>query len=163
MLKRCYIGEFLSKRPSYKGCSVTDEWLRFSTFKAWMETQDWEGKQMDKDILFPDNKTYGPETCVFVDAKVNSFIIERTASRGEWPIGVILYKQGGKFGAQCGSVVTGKQEYLGLFLTPEEAHQVWLTFKLEQAHILAAEQTDERVAKALIDRYENFVDIEKAA
>lgn len=40
--------------------------------------------------------------------------------------------------------------------TAELAHKAWLQYKLEQARILATKQTDVRVAKALIDRYENY-------
>jgi hypothetical protein len=129
MLTRCYSENYQSKYPSYKGCSVVREWLTFSNFKSWMELQDWEGKQLDKDILFPGNKIYGPDTCVFVDARVNSFIIERAADRGEWPIGVCFDKSRGKYVATCSSVVTGKVKVLGHFKTPEEAHQAWLTFR----------------------------------
>jgi hypothetical protein len=154
MLSRCYNENYSAKRISYEGCSVVEEWHLFSNFKAWMEQQDWEGKQLDKDILCVGNKVYGPETCVFVDRKVNVFIIDRAAARGEWPIGV--YFNNGAFQSRCKSVTTNTFEYLGRFKTPEEAHAVWLAFKLEQARILAAEQTDERVAKALIDRYENY-------
>jgi glutaredoxin 1 len=42
-----------------------------------------------------------------------------------------------------------------------EAHQAWLKCKQEVALEFAAEQTDPRVAKALIDRYENYVAQEK--
>lgn len=156
MLERCYSIKSNLKRPTYIGCSVSTEWHLFSTFKAWMETQDWKGKQLDKDILFPNNKVYSSDTCVFVDTKVNVFITDRTKKRGEWPIGTYFNKRAGKWQAMCCSVTTGKQTHLGYFTDPEEAHQAWLAFKLEQAYILAEQQTDERVAKALIDRYENF-------
>ena len=58
--------------------------------------------------------------------------------------------------AQGTSLLSGKRESLGLFSTAEDAHKAWLAHKLEKAYILAAEQLDERVAKALIDRYENY-------
>ena len=64
MLKRCYSSKYQDKRPTYKGCSVSDEWLTFSVFKVWMEKQDWEGKQLDKDLLFEGNKIYSADTCV---------------------------------------------------------------------------------------------------
>ena len=56
----------------------------------------------------------------------------------------------------CRNTFTKKQEYLGLFTCEVEAHQAWLKRKLELAHLLAAEQTDGRVAKALIERYTNL-------
>lgn len=156
MLGRCYDPKFQTKNLRYKGCSTIPQWHLFSNFRSWMEHQDWEGKDLDKDILFPGNKIYGPDTCVFVDSNVNTFLIEGNAKRGEWPIGVIFHKRRGKFMASCRSVETGKQQYLGLFKTAEEAHSAWLSFKLQQAYILAAQQCDLRVAKALIDRYEDY-------
>lgn len=160
MLRRCYSVKLQEKHQTYIGCYVCDEWHKPSNFKAWMETQDWEDKQLDKDILFPGNKLYSPETCVFVDRGVNSFILERNSSRGQWMIGVNWDKSTKKFKAQCNKF-KGRQRYLGLFDTELEAHQAWLKCKQELALQLAAEQTDPRVAKALIERYENYVAQEK--
>lgn len=157
MLFRCYSKTFRLKKDTYIGCSTVPEWHLFSNFKAWMETQDWEGKELDKDILFKGNKIYGPNTCVFVDQRVNSFMIECEANRGEWPVGVSRMKNQKKFSAHCRDSFARINRFLGFFDTPEEAHKTWLAFKLEQAYILAAEQPDERVAKALIDRYENYL------
>lgn len=156
MLGRCYNINHLKRYPRYENCSVCDEWLTFSNFKLWAETQNWEGRHLDKDLLVRDNKVYSPETCCFISGAVNNFIIERNASRGEWPIGVSWHKRDQRFIASCGNPFTGKGTYIGFFSTPEEAHQAWLTRKLELAKLLAAEQDDPRVAKALVERYENY-------
>lgn len=156
MLTRCYNDKYKLKQPSYKGVTVTDEWHLFSNFKVWMETQDWEGKQLDKDLLVRGNKIYSPETCIFVTRQVNVFLTDRSNDRGDLPIGVAFHKASGKFCANCSNPVTLKREWLGLFGCPEEAHRCWLSKKLEHAHTLAALQTDLRVAKALVDRYENY-------
>lgn len=155
MLMRCYYEKYQESHSTYIGCSVCKEWLTFSNFKAWMEKQDWEGKQLDKDIIFIGNKIYSAETCVFVDKRVNSFLLECNSSRGGLPIGVSLSRRHNKFKAVCS--IVGRAKHLGLFDTELEAHKAWLAFKLEQAKILAAEQSDPRVAKALIERYENYV------
>lgn len=154
MLNRCYNEDYLSRHPSYNGCKVSNEWLMFSNFKAWMEKQDWEGKHLDKDLLIQGNRLYSEETCLFIDGKVNTFMTESTSARGLWPIGVNLDQK--KFKAQCKNPFTGKKETLGRFTCPNEAHQAWLKRKRELATLLAAEQTDERVAKAIIDRYMNY-------
>ena len=153
MLRRCYSTKYQETRQTYKGCIVSDEWLTFSNFKSWMEFQDFEGMQLDKDILFEGNKVYSAETCVFVTKTVNMFITDSGASRGEWLIGVNWHKATSKFVSQCNNPFTKKREHLGLFDCEIEAHQAWLNRKLELATLLAAEQTDERVAKALIARY----------
>ena len=125
-------------------------------FKDWMENQDWEGNQLDKDLLFEGNKVYGPKTCVFVTRMVNNFTLDSGAARGELPIGVYWNKEKNKFMSSCRNPFTKKREYLGYFTTEQEAHQAWLTRKLELAHELVAIQTDPRVAKALIERYMNY-------
>ena len=156
MLQRCYSTKFQERNPAYKGCIVSDKWITFSVFKSWMEKQDWECKQLDKDILFEGNNVYSEETCVFVTQTVNKFTIDSGAARGEWLIGVCWDKKKGKFVSRCNNPLTKKSEHLGLFDSELEAHQAWLERKLELAHLLAAEQTDDRVAKALIERYTNY-------
>lgn len=156
MLQRCYSAKYQERKPTYAGCSVSDEWLTFSSFKNWMETQDWEGKELDKDILVEGNKVYSADTCVFVTQMVNKFTTDNGANRGEWKIGVYWCKQTGKFRSQCSNPFTKKQERLGYFDCEEAAHKAWANRKLELAHELAAIQTDPRVAKALIDRYSNW-------
>ena len=156
MLKRCYSNKYQERYPTYIGCTVADEWLTFSVFKSWMEKQDWEGMQLDKDLLFSGNKVYSAETCVFVTRVVNSFMSESGSARGEWLIGVCWDKAANKLISRCSNPFTNKNEYLGLFDCELEAHQAWRKRKLELAYLLAEEQTDERVAKALIDRYTNY-------
>ena len=97
MLQRAYSDKLKQKRPTYEDVTVCEEWGSFMRFREWMETQDWKGKHLDKDILFQGNKVYSPDTCVFVDGVVNNFILDSAASRGEWPLGVSWHEQKQKF------------------------------------------------------------------
>ena len=153
MLNRCYGKSVAEIRPSYLESSVCEEWLRFSNFKLWMEKQDWENKELDKDLLVYGNKIYSPQTCVFVDRAINIFIVDSTKTRGIYPLGVSVHRN--KYQAQYR--VNGKQTYIGTYETPEAAHEAWLKAKLEQAKVLASSQKDDRVASALIDRYEIYI------
>lgn len=157
VLRRCYSDKLKAKQPTYKDASICEEWHLFSTFKFWMEQQDWENKHLDKDLLLSGNKVYSPETCVFVSGLVNTFVIERGADRGQWMIGVYWHQRDQKFVAQCSNPFTKKNEGLGRFVDELEAHKAWLDRKLEHAYALAAMQTDERVAKALVDRYTDYI------
>ena len=155
MLRRCYYERCQSRQPTYKGCSVCEEWLTFSNFKAWMEEQDWQGKALDKDLLKEGNKVYCPEYCLFVDRKINNFVIARAVARGVYMIGVYWHKGANKFYSQCSNPFTGKQENLGLFLTELEAHLAWKKKKHEFACMLADSElvSDPRLAEALRTRY----------
>jgi hypothetical protein len=153
MLKRCYSEPYLKKHPTYRGCSVCPEWIYFMTFKAWMVTQEFEGKQLDKDILFEGNKVYSPETCRFVTDSLNKFLIDHGAARGGWPIGVHWYKRCCKFMARCRNPLTKKRELLGYFICPQAAHEAWRKRKHELALALADLQDDPDIAEALRKRF----------
>lgn len=153
MLKRCYSAKYHARRPTYVVCTVCDEWLYFMAFRAWMVTQDWNGKELEKDIINPDNKVYCPEWCVFVTPNTNTFIIDCGASRGAWPIGVSWFKRDSKFRAYCRNPFTKKLEHLGYFTNPDQAHEAWKKRKHELALQLAELQSDGRVKIALQTRF----------
>ena len=135
MLRRCFSEKEQTHRPTYKGCNVSDNFLHYSFFYDWCHEQIGFGKvdekgcywHLDKDLLFVDNKTYSETACVFVPQEVNKFFIDSGNARGEYPVGVYFHKASGKFHAQC--AVNGKQQYLGLFSTPQEAFAVYKPFK----------------------------------
>ena len=161
MLERCYSDSRDIKSPSYKGCSVCEEWLYFSNFKKWLESEDWEGMHIDKDLLILDNKIYSPETCCLLTAKVNTFLIDGGSSlKGGLPLGVTMhhYKHKGvivssRYRSRCNNPFTGKREHLGLFDCPDQAHQVWKDKKHEHACNLSELETDPRIIHALQNRY----------
>ena len=135
-----------------------------------MEKQDYEGKQLDKDLLILGNKVYSQNTCVFVKSKFNTFLVEHAAARGESPIGVHYLKKPKNMVNELSKpyvarikIGNDKTKHLGMFATPEEAHDAWLTAKLEIAKELAAEILaeggDPRIAKALVERYENYTSV----
>ena len=88
MLSRCYDSSYHKNGETYIGCIVDEPWKTFSVFKRWMKTQDWEGKDLDKDLLFPTNTIYSPTTCVFISRQINVFIATDRKSIGGHPTGV---------------------------------------------------------------------------
>ena len=73
MIQRCYCQKTLKRQPTYKGCEVSQEWSVFSNFKSWMDSQDWEGKALDKDLLGC-GKLYSPKNCCFIPRRLNMLI-----------------------------------------------------------------------------------------
>jgi hypothetical protein len=155
MLYRC--GEKYQKaHPSYTGCTIHPDWIYLSSFIKWVDSQpnkDWQTSFLDKDVLRVGNKVYSPNNCAFVEERVNKFILDRSAARGEYLIGCYLHR--GKFKAKCGNPFTKESDTLGYFHTELEAHLAWKAKKHELACQLADLQSDPRVAEALRKRYSN--------
>lgn len=148
MLQRCYDPVFHDRQPKYKDCSVCDEWLTFSVFRAWLEKQSyWTSLEIDKDLIYFGNKVYSPETCMLIPRKVNSFMVDRLGARGEYMIGVTIGRRGNGYKA------TYKQKYLGQYENENDAHLAWWNAKCQDAHRLADSLDNPVIAQALRKRY----------
>lgn len=153
MLKRSYCLSLHKVSPSYAGCSVAPEWHSLSAFKEWMSSKDWAGLELDKDILIPGNKVYGPDNCVFVTRALNTFVTDSGRARGEFPTGVAWSKSAGKFIATCKDPFAKRLAYLGYHSCAQDAHEAWRKKKHSLACAYADSQADERVADALRRKY----------
>ena len=155
MLKRCYSESELMKNPTYIGCSVCSGWLLFSNFKEWMKSQDWEGKELDKDLLFEGNKTYSPETCVFISNIVNTFTNTEKKGISNGLVGASWDKLTLRYRSRCCNPFSGKYECIGRFDSEYEAHVAWKKRKHELSLALSESEyvTDDRVRDKLKTMY----------
>lgn len=147
MLRRCYYPKCQARYPTYIGCTVATEWLSFTAFRAWMEIQDWRGKQLDKDLLKHGNKIYSAATCLFIPLHINNLLNDHGSMRGKHPQGVSFYNHTSKFVARAR--INGKTKYLGSYLTSEEAESVYLIAKVAEIRRHAALQEDPILMAAL--------------
>nr|DAJ41339.1 MAG TPA: hypothetical protein [Caudoviricetes sp.] len=135
MLERCYDEKYQKRQPTYKDCTVCEEWHNFQNFAEWYYNNYYkiEGQQMnlDKDILIKGNKVYSPETCIFVSQTINKLFIKRDGKRGDSVIGTSPVN--GKYKVYCRLInpKTGKskQEYLGYYDTQEKAFEIYKYYK----------------------------------
>ena len=76
MMKRCYSKDYHKRFPTYKGCTVCEEWLNYQNFGKWFDDNFYQIENeimcLDKDILHKGNKIYSPDTCVFVPQRINT-------------------------------------------------------------------------------------------
>lgn len=146
MLRRCYSQKYHITFPSYIGCEVCEEWLIFSNFKSWMQSQDWKGRELDKDLL-SNSRVYSPETCVFVSKAVNYALYSERPSNNGLPLGVSpsynKYQKFPYFRARSGKI------WIGSFTDPMEAHKSWQNYIINKFQNLVEEQVDNRVIEAL--------------
>ena len=158
MMERCYSGRFLTNNPTYKGCSVCEEWHNFQNFAKWFDENyyeiDGETIQLDKDILLKGNKIYSPENCVFSPKRINTLFIKCDKVRGIYPVGVNYYKKYDKFIARCSTL--DKRINLGYYNNPEEAFNTYKIFKEQYIKEVANEYKD-KIPKRLYEAMYRYV------
>lgn len=139
MMKRCYDTGYQAKQPTYIGCSVCKEWLTLSSFEAWMRLQDWQGKELDKDILNPGNKVYSPQNCAFVSRAINSLLNQRRPKASGLPQGVYWCHYTKKYRAEL--VKWGRKESIGRYDTPQQASTAYKKAKARHIREIANSQS----------------------
>lgn len=102
-----------------------------------MQQQKWEGLHLDKDIIIPGNKIYGPDTCAFVPIYINSFFNTPKIKNKTMPLGVSLVTRSSDMINELNNPYTarvrlyGKVIPLGCFNNTFDAHRAWQVGKLE--------------------------------
>ena len=150
MIRRCYDKKTQLTRPTYIGCSVSDEWLLFDNFYEWLVSQSnyekWKlgNYQLDKDIINKNNKIYSKENCYLVPQNINKLFTTSKKTRGDLPIGVSSSKK--EYRASCEN--NTKTISLGHYPTPEEAFYIYKEYK-------------ENLIKQIADKYYQLGEINK--
>lgn len=108
---------------SYSDSSICQEWLLFSNFDSWYQSNHKLGFDIDKDLLHEGNKVYSPSTCIFVPRRINNlFLARRSGVTSGLPEGVSK-KPKGRYCARIRKDAV--QIHLGYFDTPAEASYVY--------------------------------------
>lgn len=128
MLKRSFDEDYKKKHPTYKDVTCCKEWLLYSNFDRWYNENYYdienERMELDKDILIKGNKTYSPDTCVFVPHNINILFVKNDSNRNS-VIGT--FKVNNKYISSISK--KSKREYLGRYDTIEEAFNSYKTEK----------------------------------
>lgn len=129
MIHRCYNAKFHERQSQYKECSVCEEWLNYSNFKVWYDKNKYGEAQLDldKDIVFKNNKIYDPAHVVLVPHEINTLFIAGDKRRGDLPIGVSFDTSKNKYRACLN--MDGKSKKLGVFDNSEDAFKRYKEYK----------------------------------
>lgn len=160
MICRGFSAEYKEAYPTYVNVTVCDEWLNYQTFANWAVQQIGFGDKgfvLDKDILLKRNKTYSPDTCVFVPHQINSLLVKADAMRGEWPIGVYFDSKKCKLAA-CVRI-NGSNKTLGYFKTAEDAFNAYKVAKEKYIKHMADKHRDSISVEAFNALYNYEVEI----
>lgn len=124
MLQRCYTPTTIRVAQTYANCSVEPVWHNYQNFASWLVEQpnhDSKEYQIDKDLIYPGNKIYGPQRCCVIPTALNG-ALKSASYRGSYGPGVKRVPSG-RFEARTKR--DGKYVYLGLANSPEEARGLW--------------------------------------
>lgn len=129
MLNRCYSAEYHARSPTYKDCTVCDDWHNFQNFAEWYMGNEFYGFEydLDKDLLIQGNKIYSPDTCCLVPKELNTLLNSCSNARGEHPRGVYFNKARGRYLARFSA--GGVSQHLGYFYCPQRAYRYYVRAK----------------------------------
>lgn len=137
MIYRCYDHSYHKRYPTYKGCSVCEEWLHYSNFKKWFDEHYRTGYHLDKDILCQGNKEYAPSVCAFVPPRINTILGDSAAKRGKYKQGVCWIEGRNKFVAT--TKINKRSTILGYFDDEDSAFEAYKKAKYAEIKRVARE------------------------
>ena len=142
MIERCYNEKLHQHRPTYEGCTVSDEFKDYSKWRIWYDNYQYkhDSWQLDKDLLTKGNKIYSSETCVFLPHIINSTLTKSNKTRGKYLLGVYFDTHNNKFKSYLSK--SGKKVWLGSFKTEIEAFNAYKQSKESYIKELAEEYKD---------------------
>lgn len=150
MIARCYQEKSkIEHKAYYDICSICDKWLDFQNFSKWFYENYYEVEgrlHIDKDILFPGNHLYSPETCLLVPQRINMLFVNKPNHRG-LPNGITKTNNG--YSASYNKKVYGKSIDL------LEAYSFYAKAKEDFIRKTAEEYKDE-IPKKLYDALLNY-------
>lgn len=148
--------KFKDAHPTYRDCTICNEWRTLSNFKRWFEDPCngyQKGLQIDKDTLVKGNKEYAPDKCCFVPQEINSVISIKPKGKS---LVIGVKPNANKFEVRLSRY--GKRDYIGLFDTKEEAFYAYKNAKERYIQEIAEKYFQEgKITKKVYDalfRYE---------
>lgn len=85
MMTRCYSEDYQSKMPTYRGCTVAEEWKDFDNFyEDFINIPNCSNRsyELDKDVLVKGNRIYSKDTCCMIPRKINSLLLKPKKATG---------------------------------------------------------------------------------
>ena len=148
MILRCYDPKYISRFSTYDNCIVDERWHSFMCFREWVLSQpSYIGLDLDKDLLYPNNKVYSPDRCILVPHLVNVFLCNKRTNNSGNQIGVSKTRLG--YVAEVSLLGKGRWRSHTVY-SIEEAVDLYWKKKGELAIELAGLQSDKRIADALL-------------
>ena len=150
ILKQVYSEKYSKSNPLHGDITVCKDWLKFSVFRKWMESQsvDKLNRMLNRQIMVPGSQIFSPETCIFVPRGIHNIFCnnidqiictKNPTDRRDFK-GVQYDPRKKLFKAFI--TTNTKRVNLGYFNDEKEAHGTYLRAKAEHVRQVADELTD---------------------
>lgn len=151
-------------RPTYRGCTVSKMFSNYDNFVEWCRSSEYfyeQGYSLDKDLLctISGKFEYSENTCVFIPAEINSFILMNRRNVKTYT-GVSFQKDCQKYIVSC-SQLNGKNKTLARVHCAVEGYAIYRQEKVRLANILAERykgRVDNRVIE-ILSNFDNYIDL----
>lgn len=137
MLERCYANRNYGRFIYYRDVKVDPVWFNYQIFADWYVNQISEFKDVDfkwhidKDLKFPGNRFYSPNTCYVLPSAINTLLGKCEPKSSDLPIGVTKVRH--RYHAHC-AVRNKSHRYIGSYKTVAEAQIAYWLAKFEVIH-----------------------------
>jgi hypothetical protein len=132
MMKKCY-SEMC--QGSHTDIEVCDEWLNFQNFARWYERycpKDGLKYVINKDLLKGKSKIYSPQTCIFIHATLDKFMVTMQSDNTSGYMGVSWNNSVKKW--QVCIRIDGIRKHLGKYRSIDEASRAYQQVREEQVN-----------------------------
>lgn len=159
MIRRCYSAVYQKGKPTYIGCTVEPEWLRFSKFLEYFnnlpfsECAETGGYQFDKDILSDGRRGYFKGCVCFVPTEINQVFIKESKAKG---YSLLRGRYAPSLRQTKYQEIAKKLELKHMYGTPEEALNAYKLVKEVCVHQLA-EKYKGKIADEVYLKLKNYV------
>lgn len=150
------------KQDDYQGYTVSDDWKVFSNFKAWIETQDWKGNELDILLRGRGSRVYGADTCAMIPKSLRMQLTVNTKLKSvPLPAGVTLRQPADKsMPTQYKVAITyNKKSYsLGTTASIEDATIIYGKAKSKVLQTIASGYQPTNPLHTYINEYVDHID-----
>lgn len=154
MIGRAYGKSYQQGMPTYKDCSVHEDWHNFQNFAEWCDLQYKEdGWHLDKDLKIFGNKEYSEAACSFVPSRLNYVLLGIGGIRKS-ALFVGIKRNGLGYSVEMQKDM--KKHYLGTYTTEKEASDVYIEHRCKQVREVASKFIERGVDCKVMHNLLNF-------
>ena len=130
VVKKCNNQSYKVKCQYFQDSFLSNDWVKFSSFKKWMLRQEWSNRIINHRIIDPYNNEFSSDKCCFIPKELTYLFRERHNPKPNgMPYGIFKTPEN-KFMIRF--YYKGESLYLGIYESFIQAQILCKTFRIEE-------------------------------